>query len=299
MQSTRGIIAATCSYIFWGVVPIYWKSLQDIPAYEILCHRMTWSLVFMMVLLLVIGRLKTIVPLLQDRNNIMTFCLSSTLLGGNWLIFIWSVNAGYVIEASLGYFINPLVSVIFGVYFFKEQLRRGQVVALAFAVAGVAYLTVVYGRFPFIALSLAGSFAIYGLIHKKTRVPPVEALFIETLILFLPAAAVLFWLDLQGSGSFFHSGLSPSLLLAGAGVVTTVPLLLFTYAAHNIPLSLLGILQYTAPTINLLLGVFLFHEDFPHTRMTGFLLVWSGLLIYLLEGAVNRTHRKKQCCIKK
>ncbi len=294
MQSTRGISAATLSYIIWGVLPIYWKALNDLPAYEILCHRMVWSLIIMVFLLLALGRMRGLIPLLQDWVVVRTFCLSSALLAVNWLIYIWAVNSGHILEASLGYFINPLVTVTFGVYFLKERLRSGQITALCFAAAGVAYLTFVYGRFPFIALILAGSFSIYGLIHKRTSVLPVEALFLETLMLFLPAAAVLLWFEYQGNGAAFHSGLSISLLLVGAGVVTTIPLLLFAYAAHNIPLSLLGILQYTAPTINLLLGILLYHEEFPYARVIGFVFVWSGLAIYLIEGTIHRTRQRKQ-----
>ncbi len=294
MHATRGIIAATASYLIWGILPIYWKNLEDVPAHEILCHRMAWSLLFMVVLLLALGRVNSLLPLFRDKNIIKTFCLSSMLLGVNWLIYIWAVNSGHIVEASLGYFINPLVTVVFGVYFLKERLRRGQITALFFAVAGVAYLTFVYGRFPFIALILAGSFATYGLIHKKTSVQPVESLFLETLVLFLPAAALLVFFEVEGVGAIFNTGWSTSLLLIGAGLVTTAPLLLFAYAAHNIPLSLLGILQYTAPTMNLLLGVFLYHEEFPAARMMGFVLVWSGLAIYVIEGTIHRTRQKRR-----
>ncbi len=294
MKSTQGIIAAIASYIIWGAMPVYWKALVEVSPYEILCHRMAWSLVFMVCLMLLLGRFTRVVPLLRNRIVLRTFFLSGILLATNWLVYIWAVNSGHIVEASLGYFINPLVTVVFGVYFLDERLRRAQAAALAFAAAGVAYLTFVYGRFPLISLVLAGSFGVYGLVHKKTSVLPVEAIFLETLILFLPAAAVLFWFDYQGTGALFHSGAATSLLLIGAGLVTTVPLLFFAYAAHHIPLSLLGILQYTAPTMNLLLGVFFYHEEFPSARMTGFLLVWSGLAIYLLEGTVHRIRLKKR-----
>ena len=267
MNSPRGILAAAASYIIWGVMPVYWKALVEVSPYEILCHRMAWSLVFMVCLLLLLGRLNSVIPLLRNRDVLRTFFLSGILLATNWLVYIWAVNSDHIVEASLGYFINPLVSVALGVYFIKEQLRRAQIAALAFAAAGVAYLTFVYGRFPFIALVLAGSFGVYGLVHKKTKVLPVEAIFLETLILFLPAAAVLFWFEYQGAGALFHSGAVTSLLLIGAGLVTTIPLLFFAYAAHHIPLSLLGILQYAAPTMNLLLGVFFYHEEFPSARM--------------------------------
>jgi len=294
MQPARGVTAATGAYIIWGLFPLYWKMLGEVPAYEILCHRMAWSLVLMVCLLTLLGRLRALLPLLSDRRVLLTFLLSSTLLAVNWLVYIWAVNSGHIVEASLGYFINPLVSVLFGVYFLKERLRRGQVAALGFAAAGVAYLTFVYGRFPYIALVLAGSFGSYGLIHKKTSVLAAEALFLETLILFLPAAALLFWFEYQGVGAIFHTSVLTTVLLIGAGIVTTVPLLLFAYAAHNIPLSLLGILQYTTPTLNLLLGILIYGEEFPSARLIGFLLVWSGLAVYLFEGTVHRMCQKRR-----
>jgi len=293
MNATRGIFAATSAYVIWGLLPLYWKTLEDLPAYEILCHRMSWSLIFMVILLLAFGRFRILLPLLKDKKTMLVFFTSSMLLGVNWLIYIWSVNNGFIIEASLGYYINPLVTVAFGVFFFGERLRFGQIAALCLAAVGVIYLTIVYGRFPWIALSLAISFAIYGLIHKKTSVASVEGLCLETMIFFLPAVGFLIWLGYNGHGAFLQGNLSESLLMIGAGAVTTLPLLLFSYAAHNIPLSLLGILQYTAPTINLLLGVFLYHEGFPQARMTGFILVWSALVVFMIEGAVYRSRHKR------
>ena len=249
---------------------------------------MVWSLLIMALILLFMGRLRAIIPLLRKASVVATFSLSSAMLALNWLIYIWAVNSGHIVEASLGYFINPLVTVALGVFVLKERLRGGQRIALVSAAAGVAYLTFIYGRFPLIALILAASFAIYGLIHKKTKIGAPDALFIETMMLFIPAAAFLLWVEQKGMGSFVHGGLTISTLLAGAGVATTLPLLLFTFAARNIPLSLLGVLQYTTPTMNLLLGIFLYHEEFPVTRMIGFLFVWSGLAIYLIEGLFRR-----------
>ena len=293
MQPTRGIVAASCAYAIWGLLPVYWKALQVLPSYEILCHRMVWSLVLMLILMLVFGRMKHLISLFKDVNAVLTFGATSMLLAVNWLIYIWSVNSGYIIEASLGYYINPLVSVAFGVIFLKERLRAGQVAALLLASCGVIYLTFIYGRFPWVALSLAMTFAVYGLLHKKTSIAPTEGLCLETLIFFLPAAACLVWFEIEGNGSFVHAGMELSLLMIGTGVITTVPLLLFAFAAHNIPLSMLGLLQYTAPTLNLLLGVFLYHEGFPQTRMVGFMLVWAGLLIYMMESTLNRARHKK------
>ena len=293
MKVSRGIAAASGAYIFWGLLPLYWKALKSVPAYEILCHRMTWSLLFMLLLMVGTGRLNRMWPLFRDFRVLRTFAVTSGLLAVNWLIFIWSVNSGYIVEASLGYYINPLVTVSFGVFFLKERLRIGQCVALALAAAGVAYLTFVYGQFPWIALSLAMTFATYGLLHKKTSVPSTEGLCLETLLFFTPAAVFLLWLQLNGTGAFINSGPDLSLLMIGCGLVTTIPLLLFTYAAQKIPLSLLGILQYSAPTITLLLGIFLYQEGFPHSRMIGFVLVWSALAVFMLEGVVYRARSGK------
>ena len=254
---------------------------------------MVWSLAIMTILLFVMKKFKSALPLLQDRSTLITFTVSATLLAVNWLIYIWAVNSDHIVEASLGYFINPLVTVAFGVIIMRERLRAGQFAALGMAAAGVAYLTFVYGRFPIIALSLAVSFATYGLIHKKTKIASTEALFLENVILFLPAASLLLWFEYQGVGNLFRSGLSTSLFLMGAGVATTLPLLLFTFAARNIPLSMLGILQYTTPTMNLLIGIFLYNEEFPPARMTGFIFVWCGLVIYVVEGMLQR-HRLKE-----
>jgi chloramphenicol-sensitive protein RarD len=296
MKTSRGIAAASGAYILWGLLPVYWKTLKTVPAHEILCHRMSWSLVFMLLLMVGLGRLHRVLPLLREIRVLRTFAVSSALLAVNWLIYIWSVNSGYIVEASLGYYINPLVTVAFGVFFLKERLRSGQWAALVLAGSGVAYLTFVYGQFPWIALSLAMTFATYGLLHKKTTVASTEGLCLETLLFFFPAAAVLLWFEFKGTGAFFHAGTVPSLLMVGTGLVTTVPLLLFTYAAQKIPLSLLGILQYSAPTINLLLGIFLYNEGFPHTRMIGFMLVWSALALFMLEGVVSRARSKKGSC---
>lgn len=293
MQQTRGIAAATASYLIWGLLPVYWKMLEAVTPYQILAHRMLWSLALTTVLLLVLGKRTRFRALFTDRRIVLGSAASGILLGVNWLIYIWAVNTGHIIEASLGYYINPLVTVTFAVLILKERLRSGQIGALLLAVLGVAYLTLVYGRFPWIALSLALTFAVYGLLHKTTRVAPLDGLFLETLVFLLPAAAMILVAEVRDEGAFIHAGLSVSLLLAITGVVTTIPLLLFAFAAHNMPLSLLGILQYTAPTLNLLLGIFIYHEGFPWSRAMGFLLVWSALLIFILEGAVNQARVKK------
>lgn len=293
MNRYSGALAASGAYVVWGVLPIYWKALQVVPAYEILCHRMAWSLLFTMGLLFVLRRHRSFIVAARNPTHLLSFTVTALLLAVNWLIYIWAVNAGYILEASLGYFINPLITVFFGVIFFKEKLRGGQCLALLLVLAGVLYLTVYYGRFPWIALVLAATFASYGLLHKKTSLAALDGLCLETLILFIPAVIFLLYTEAAGDGSFAHAGMANSLLLAGTGLVTSLPLLLFGYAAHKIPLSLLGLLQYMAPTINLLLGIFLYNEEFPQTRMIGFVLIWSALFFYLLEGFLVMVRHKK------
>lgn len=294
MTSASGILAAAAAFTFWGVLPAYWKLLQQVPAYEILCHRMSWSLLLTLGLVVVTGRRALFRQALKERKNLITFTATGLLLAVNWLLYIWAVNAGFIVEASLGYFINPLINVFFGMVFFREKMRWVQWVALFLAFYGVTYLTVFYGQFPWIALVLATSFGTYGLLHKKNNLGALDGLCLETGILFVPATAVLVGLATTGGGSFGRIDLSGSMLLVGTGVVTTVPLLLFGYAAHKIPLSTLGLMQYLAPTINLIIGVFIYGEDFPRTRMVGFMLIWGALAIFVAENLFRRFGSRKK-----
>jgi len=294
MNNFRGIVAAACAYILWGILPVYWKLLQDVPAYEILCHRMSWSLIFTIVMILLVKRQTVLLAAIKDGKTVLTFTVTGLFLAVNWFLYIWAVNAGFIIEASLGYFINPLLNVLLGMVFFKERMRPVQWIALILAAAGVVYLTLFYGRFPWVALVLASSFATYGLLHKKSSLPALDGLCIETGVLFIPAAVVLAGLYFSGGGAFGHISPPVSLLLAGTGIITSIPLLLFGYAAHNIPLSTLGLLQYLAPTINLLLGIYVYNEEFPMQRMIGFVLIWSALALFLGENLLRRLRAKKR-----
>lgn len=294
MNTKLGVISAIAAYVLWGVLPVYWKLLQQVPAHEILCHRMSWSLLFTVGLIFLLKRSHSLFRSMRDRRSVIISLIAAVLLAGNWLLYIWAVNAGHVIEASLGYFINPLISVLFGVIFLRENMRRAQGGALLIAAIGVIYLTIYYGKFPWIALSLACSFALYGLLHKKSSTPALEGLCLETMALFLPATALLVFMEATGSGSFGHIGLIGSLLLFGTGIVTSLPLLFFGYAAQNISLTHLGLLQYIAPSINLVLGIFIYHEPFPASRMIGFLMIWSALALYMAESIMlSRRQRRR------
>lgn len=291
-NNIRGILAAVAAFSLWGVLPAYWKALGTVPAYEILCHRIFWSLVVTLVMVQVTGGMKVFRRALTVQRNLVTCTVTGLLLAVNWLLFIWAVNAGFILEASLGYFITPLLNVFCGMVFFKEKMRPIQWLALCFAFLGVLYLTVFYGKFPWIALVLAFCFALYGVLHKKSDLGSLDALCLETGVIFLPAAVVLVGIGVSGEGAFGRIGVTGSMLLIGAGVVTTIPLLFFGYAARRIPLSTLGLFQYLAPTINLIIGVAIYREDFPQSRFIGFVMVWTGLLLFIAENMLRRYKNK-------
>ena len=299
MKKYGGVLAAAGAYTLWGVLPVYWKLLTDVPAYEILSHRMVWSFLLTLGAIIFLGRKDAFLRAAGERKNLITFSTTSLLLAVNWLLYIWAVNAGYIVEASLGYFINPLINVVFGMIFFRERMRTLQWAAIFFAVLGVLYLTFYYGQFPWIALVLAITFAIYGLLHKKNPLGPLDGLCLETAVFFIPTVILLFFLEYRHGGSFGHIGMSGSLLLAGAGIITTVPLLLFGHAAHKIPLSTLGLLQYLAPSINLVVGVFVYGEDFSRQRMVGFLLIWVGLVLFVAENLLCHLRSQRRALVEK
>lgn len=282
----KGSLAGMGAYVLWGLFPIYWRLLERVPALEILAHRMIWSLVFVAVILTVQKDWRWLGSVLRNRRTVATYAVAAVLLSVNWGTYIWAVNAGYVVEASLGYFINPLVNVVLGVAFLYEKLRPWQVVAVVLAGLGVVYLTVSYGSLPWISLVLAFTFGLYGLIKKTAALESMHGFSLETLVLFLPALVYLLYRESAGVGAFVHLGLVPTLLLILAGPVTSVPLLLFGYAARRVPLSMLGFLQYIAPTLQFILGVFVYIEPFPPARLVGFSIIWLALLVYSLEGVL-------------
>ncbi len=280
----KGVLLALGAYFIWGIFPLYWKRIQQVPASEILGHRVTWSLVVMAAVLAWRKEWPVLWAALREPAVRRASLLGGGLLAANWFTYIWAVNAGYVVEASLGYFINPLLSVLLGVFFLHERLRRGQTVAVLFALFGVLYLTFGYGALPWIALVLAGTFGVYGLVKKTSPLDARLGLTGEMMALFLPALGYLLYLEMNGAAAFGHQGGGTTALLAFAGVVTAVPLLMFGAAARRIPLSMVGFLQYLAPTLQFLIGVLVYREPFPMERLLGFSLVWTGLLIYALDG---------------
>ncbi len=279
-----GILIGIATYILWGLLPIFWRAIHQVPALEILGHRMVWSLLFVIAILTLRKDWGWLKPALRQPRILGTYALAAALLSVNWFTYIWGVNAGFIVETSLGYFINPLVSMLLGVLFLGERLRRGQVAAVGLAVVGVLYLTVDYGRLPWIALVLAFSFGLYGLIKKTAPLSSVQGFTIETTTMFLPALAYLVYLQFSGGASFATQGSFVTVMLFLTGAVTSIPILLFGTAARRIPLSMIGFLQYIAPTLQFLLGVLVYKEPFPPSRLVGFIIIWTALVVYTLEG---------------
>lgn len=273
---------AVAAHGVWGLFPLYFHLLHGVPALEVVAHRVFWSF-----LVLAIGygvvRQWPLPGIRCDLRLLATHACSSLLIMANWLLYVWGVVNGRVVECSLGYFVNPLVSVLLGVVFLHERLRRLQWAALILVALAVIWLGIGYGAVPWLSLALALSFGAYGLVRKTSSLGSAPGLMLETALLLPFAAAGLWWLESHGTGHFFHvSGLQVALLVL-TGVVTTGPLLLFAGAARRIPLSLVGFIQYLTPTIQFLIGVFLFHENFPATRLVGFVLVWTGLALLVGE----------------
>lgn len=281
-EQTRGVLFALGSYLCWGLFPLYWKPLQLISPIQILCHRIVWSAVFLLLVLVVKQHWQWLVPFRHEPKKLAIFALSSTTLSLNWLLYIWAVNSGRIVESSLGYFINPLVSVILGRVVLGERLGLLQKIAVGLAAIGVCWMTLQLGSLPWVALGLALSFGLYGLLRKQAPLPSLEGLALETFILAPFALIALIVFEWRGMGSFGHVGLTTNSMLVGAGVVTAVPLLLFAHGARRLTLASMGLIQYISPTLQLLLGVLLYHEAFDQARLIGFAFIWSGLVIYTM-----------------
>ncbi|MFD8986164.1 EamA family transporter RarD, partial [Streptomyces sp. NPDC059564] len=278
-EQRTGLLYGFGAYGMWGLVPLFWPLLKPSGAIEILAHRMVWSLAVVGVALLALRRWKWLGELLRQPRKLALTALAATVISVNWGLYIWAVNNGQVVEASLGYFINPLVTIALGVLVLGERLRRAQWAAVGISLAAVLVLAVGYGRPPWISLTLAFSFAAYGLIKKKLGMGGLESLTAETAVLFLPALGYLLWLGAEGQSTFASQGLGHSALLASTGLVTAIPLVCFGAAAIRVPLSTLGLLQYLAPVFQFGLGVLYFHEAMPPERWVGFSLVWVALVL--------------------
>ncbi len=291
-MTKHGALAAIGAYTIWGLAPVYWKAVQRIPAQEALGHRVLWSFMLIVLLLLWKRRWKWLRQVGQSRVTLVTFAVTAALLAVNWFVYVWAVNHDRMVDASLGYFINPLINVLLGMLFLRERLRPWQWVAVGTAATGVTWLALGHGALPWVALTLAFSFGIYGLLRKTASLGPLEGLTLEMATLFLPALVYLVYLALTGASSVGQVETTTSLLLPFSAFVTVTPLLLFSFGARRITLATIGILQYIAPTSQLLLSVLVYGEPFTQTSMVGFGLIWTALLIYSLEGALEG--RKRQ-----
>jgi chloramphenicol-sensitive protein RarD len=287
-----GMLYAALAFLAWGLFPLYFKALRSIPAQEILAHRMVWSLAFLAAVLLWRRQWTWLAAVARQPRVLAGFAASALLLSTNWGIYIWSVNHDRVVDASLGYFINPLVNVVLGYLLLKERMRPVQWTAVALATAGVVWLTYDAGHPPWISLALGLTFGFYGLLRKTAALGALEGLSLETILLFPFAAGYLLWLAQAGQNGFAAAAPLPQALLALSGPVTAIPLLAFAAAARRLPLSLLGLMQYVVPTMQLLLGVWLYHEPFGTGRLIGFALIWGGLALYSLEGGMRSWRRR-------
>ena len=292
-EERKGFLYGLAAYALWGVFLLYWTLMQPADAWEMLGHRILWSAVFMAALVRLLRRRSHIAQALTSRRTRALLLVASVVITVNWAMFIWGVNNGHVVETSLGYFINPLVTVLAGVLVLHERLRPLQWVAVGLAAVAVVGLTVSYGRPPWVALTLAFSFATYGLVRKQASVGAVEGLTVETLLVAPAALGFLVWLQASGGSTALVDLPVHLLLLISTGVVTALPLLFFGAAATRVPLTTLGLLQYVAPTLHLALGVWVFHEPMPLDRLLGFVLIWVGLAVFTADAVRNqRTQRQ-------
>ncbi len=281
--SQTGIVYTAFSYLLWGILPIYWKFLGDVPADEILANRIFWSFWFMLLFLFVTRRFRGFTSYLKTsltkKKQVLALLVASLLISANWFIYIWAVNTDQMVEASLGYYINPLVSILLGVFILKEKLSKAQILSFGLAATGVLVLTLSYGDFPWIAFGLAFSFGLYGLAKKLIQVESSIGLTLETMTIAPVSIVYLLFLYQDDSLALFHTGTGTDLLLIGAGAATAIPLLFFSRGAQQIPLYMVGFLQYIAPTITLILGVWMYHEPFSTVHAIAFCFIWLALAV--------------------
>lgn len=288
----KGILLAFSAYFIWGLFPLYFKELDTVSATEILGFRFAGSFIFLISALAISRDWNWIKDALKKPKVLRLYAASGMILAINWLTYTWGVISGHVVETSLGYFINPLVNVFLGVFILHEKLRLGQWIPIGIAALAVVYLTFSVGQLPWIALVLAFSFGFYGLLKKISPLNALRGLTIETTYMLIPSLGYIFYLQIEGSAGFLHQTTQIDLMLLLLSVVTAVPLLAFSAGAQKIPLSLLGILMYIAPSMQFLLGVFIIKEEFNTTRLIGFILIWLALILYNAE-SIRHSHRKK------
>jgi len=278
-----GVLYAASAFLIWGLSPFYWKALGKVPALEIILHRIVWSFIFLVPLVILQRRRKEFIDVVKNLRMLLILSSTAIFVSCNWLLYIWAVNNDHLLQASLGYYINPLVNVVLGMIFLRERLRPPQILAVLLATAGVLYLTIHHGEFPWIAITLALTFGFYGLIRKVIPVSSLVGLTVETMLLSFPSLLYLIYLDTKGIGSIFRVSLGMDLLLMGASLITAVPLLFFILGARRILLSTVGLLQYIAPSGMFLSAVFVFREPFSMVQVWTFVSIWTALAIYTTD----------------
>jgi chloramphenicol-sensitive protein RarD len=298
-SSLSGLIGALGAYFIWGLSPIYFKALHPVPPFQIVMHRMIWSFALLLILLLLFGRGRAFMRILGAPRTLLLLVVTTLLVSFNWFLFIWAINHDHILQTSLGYFICPLVSVFLGAVFLRERLRRLQIAAVALALGAVVVMTVRGGEFPWVALSLAVSFALYGLLRKTAAVEALEGLTMETLLLCLPASVYLIWLDGRGQGAFGHLSATTDLLLVGTALVTAIPLLLFNLGARRLHLTTIGFLQYLAPSCTFLLAVFVYHESFTLVQGWTFAAIWTALALFSIDAVAHYPRFNREASTRK
>ncbi len=292
-----GVLFALAAFLSWGFVPIYFKQLVQVPAPEVLAHRIVWSVLFLGVYIALRKSFADTRDTLRNRRLVAALMLSGALVAFNWLIFVWAVAHDRILETSLGYFITPLLNVVLGLCFLGERLRTLQWMAVGLAVFGTGYLTVAYGELPWVALLLGFSFGFYGLIRKQLPVKPVQGLFVETLLMLPVALGYLLWLASSNLGVFVHTDRATDWWLVGTGLVTALPLLWFINAARRMPLSTLGFFQYLAPSMSFMLAVFVYHEPFTHAQAVAFASIWLGLVLFSTDAVLWQRRRAESSLV--
>jgi chloramphenicol-sensitive protein RarD len=291
-NANKGFVSAATAFAVWGVFPLYFHALQQVPAMQVISHRIVWSCLFVFGWMLLRGELASVRTALANRGVVLRLALSATLITLNWITYVYGVTHGRVVETSLGYFIGPLVNVLLGIVLLSEKLTRAQWTAVALATLGVGYLTFMTGGLPWIALTLAVSFACYGLVRKVVKVEALPGLAIETVLLVPFAVGYLLWSESAGVGALGHEGPVTDVMLIASGPLTAITLFLFAQGTRLLPYSTIGLLQYIAPSLQFMCGVFVLHEPFDHARAIGFALIWTALVIYAGEGV--RLSRRQQ-----
>lgn len=293
VRAKQGVIFALAAYTFWGIAPVYFKLVKQVPAFEILAHRIIWAFVLVLILIIAMRRMDRILPIVRSPKLIIRLTIATLLLGGNWFLFIWAINTDHLLDASLGYYINPLLNVAIGMIFFGEKMRRLQLVAIALAVTGVAIQVITFGAVPWVALALASSFATYGAIRKRLPVDSISGLWLETAILTPVMLSYLLFFANSTASDLSANSWQLNALLVAAGLVTTVPLLCFTAAAQRIRYSTLGFFQYIAPSLMFLLAVLAYGEPLQESKLVTFVIIWSALALYTIDSVVQRQRSRR------